>query len=81
MFLGHKIGAWKLAGQLGYYHAFIDGMLDGDIEPSRYAAVVIRRIKVKYVNLFISETKIDENEVKAVELSKNKTEIYKRFKS
>jgi hypothetical protein len=36
-FLGHKIGAWKLAGQLGYYHAFIDDMLDTDIKPSRYA--------------------------------------------
>lgn len=52
-FLGHTIGAWKLAGQTGGYHGFIDGMLDYDIAPSRYKAVVIRRIKAMYANQFI----------------------------
>lgn len=80
-FLGHTIGAWKLAGQSSsYYHAFIDGMLDSDIEPSKYPAVVIRRIKSAYANLFILDKKPDEKETKAIELSNDKKRLYKRFK-
>lgn len=54
--LGHKIGAWKLAGRFdGLYYAFVDDMLDVDIEPSKYPAVVIRRIKKAYTQQFIFE--------------------------
>ena len=80
-FLGHTIGAWKLAGQSSsYYHAFIDGMLDSDIEPSKYPAVVIRRIKSAYANLFILDKEPDEKETKAIELSNDKKRLFKRFK-
>lgn len=55
-FLRHKIGAWKLAGRFdGFYYAFIDNMLDTDIKPSRYPAVVIRRIKKAYYSRFMFE--------------------------
>lgn len=55
-FLGHKIGAWKLAAHYdGLYYAFIDGMLDTDIQASKYPAVTIKRIKARYANRFIFE--------------------------
>jgi len=44
-----------LAGQLGFINAFIDDMLDTDIKSSRYAYVVIKRIKQAYSNRFIFE--------------------------
>jgi hypothetical protein len=56
-FLNHKIGAWKLAGMFdGLYYAFIDDMLDTDIKPSKYPAVVLRRIESAYAMRFITET-------------------------
>lgn len=55
-YLGHVIGAWKLAGRFdGLYYAFIDGMLDYDIKPSKYPAVVIRRIQNAVANKWIAE--------------------------
>ena len=55
-FLGHRIGAWKLAGLFdGLYYAIIDGMVDFDIKPSKYPAVVINKIKKYYANTFIFE--------------------------
>lgn len=55
-FLRYKIGAWKLAGAFdGLYYAFVDDMLDVDIKPSRYAKVVLNRIKSAYVVQFIFE--------------------------
>ena len=55
-FLGHEIEAAKMAGMFdGLYYPFIDGMLDTEIKPSRYAYVVIRRIKAIYANRFIFE--------------------------
>jgi len=53
-FLNHTIGAWKLAGHFdGLYYALIDGMVDFDIIPSRYAAVTIKRIESAYAMRFI----------------------------
>lgn len=55
-YLGHIIGAWKLAGLFdGLFYAFIDGNVDFEIEPSRYAAVVLRRIKAAYHQMFIHD--------------------------
>lgn len=55
-FLGHKIGAWKLAGRFdGLYYAFVDDLIDFDIEPSKYPAVVIRRIKKAWGNILATE--------------------------
>lgn len=46
---GREIEAAKLAGYFdGQFYAIIDGMVDFDIKPSRYAGVVIRRIKADY---------------------------------
>lgn len=57
-YFDHVIGAWKLAGHFdGLWYAFIDGMLDCDIRPSRYPAVTIRRIKAAYAMTFIFEKK------------------------
>jgi hypothetical protein len=43
------IDAVKLAGHFdGLYYAEINDMIDFDIEPSRYPAVTIRRIKADY---------------------------------
>lgn len=54
--MGHTIGAWKLAGAFdGLYYGFIDGMLDCELKPSRYPAVTIRRIKAAYAMTFIFE--------------------------
>lgn len=66
-FLRHKIGAWKLAGHFdGLYYAFIDEMLDTEINPSKYPAVVIRRIKKAYSHMFIFEHKqTDEYKAKS----------------
>lgn len=52
--LGHKIEAVKLAGRFdGLYYPLIDGMLDTEIKPSKYPAIVLRRIKQAYANRFI----------------------------
>jgi len=54
--LGHQLAAHKLAGHFdGLYYAFINGMVDFDIQPSRYPAVTIRRIIKAYANRFIFE--------------------------
>ena len=43
------IDAVKLAGHpVKMYYAEIDGNIDFDISPSRYAGVVIKRIKANY---------------------------------
>ena len=58
-FLGHKIGAWKLAGHFdGLYYALIDEKVDFDIQPSRYPKVTINRIKHIYSNQFIFENPV-----------------------
>lgn len=55
-FFKHIIEAVRLAGMCdGKYHALIDGMLDIDIKPSKYAKVVIKRIENAYANRFIFE--------------------------
>jgi len=48
-FRHRMIDAVKLAGRFdGMYYADIDGMIDFDIQPSRYPAIVIKRIKGNY---------------------------------
>lgn len=60
-FLGHKIGAWKLAGHFdGLYYAMIDDMVDFEIQPSKYPQVVINRISHAYAMRFIFEPKDQE---------------------
>lgn len=55
-FLGHTIGAWKLAGHFdGLYYAIIDGRVDFEIIPSKYPAVTIKRIESAYAMRFIFE--------------------------
>jgi hypothetical protein len=51
---GRTIEASKLAGRFdGMYYAIIDGLIDYDIQPSRYHKVVIRRIVTNhYYNRF-----------------------------
>lgn len=44
-----KIEVFKLAGQCdNKFYAFIDNMLDYDIMPSKYSAIVLKRIKKAY---------------------------------
>lgn len=65
-FLGHKIGAWKLAGLFdGLYYAMIDDKVDFDIRPSKYPQVVINRISHAYAMRFIFEPKEQEVTVNA----------------
>jgi hypothetical protein len=46
---GYEIDAVKLAGAFdGLYYADIDGKIDFEIKPSKYAAIVIKRIKRVY---------------------------------
>lgn len=63
MWLNHTIEAAKLAGQGGYYYAFIDGMLDYEICCSRYPKIVIRRIKTFYAMQFIEERKYQHHKM------------------
>jgi hypothetical protein len=60
LFLGHKIGGWKLAGYFdGLYYAMIDDKVDFDIKPSKYVRVVMRRIEKAYAMDFIFEKQIN----------------------
>lgn len=55
-YLDHTLEAAKLAGVYdGRYYAIIDGLVDFDIRPSKYARVTIRRIYRAWANRLIFE--------------------------